>query len=39
MLRLQIRKLETETTVENQKLHAKLDRELKSAKESIRNEI
>ena len=31
--------MENETTVENQKLHARLERELKSAKESIRNEI
>ena len=39
VLKLQIRKLENEMTVEDQKLHARVDREIKSAKDTIRNEV
>ena len=38
-LKLQIRKLENETTLENQRVNAKLDREIKSCKDKLRGEI
>ena len=36
---MQIRKLENETTLENQRVNAKLDREIKSAKDKLRGEV
>ena len=38
-IKLQIRKLENETTLENQRMNAKLDREIKSCKDKLRGEI
>lgn len=39
MIKVQIRKLETEMTVENEKLHTKIAREIKSTKEKATLEL